>query len=78
MNQVNLFVFVDAEGDPLTSLPSGKVGENATLRIKTAKSNADATARLIITVEIGGRYIVAKTLLPEGKADYYTLIQNNQ
>ena len=72
------FVFVDAEGDPLTSLPSGKVGENATLRIKTAKSNADATARLIITVEIGGRYIVAKTLLPEGKADYYTLKQNNQ
>ncbi len=73
------FVFVDEKGDSLSSLPSGKVGETATLRIKTKESNADTTAKLIITVEAGGRYIVAKTLLPEGRtADYYTLKQNNK
>ena len=72
------FIFVDQLGSPLKALPSGKVGENATLRIKTAKSNAEATAKLIITVEIGGRYIVAKELLPNNIADYYTLKQNNK
>lgn len=73
------FKFVAADGSEVDTI-SGKVGETATLTIKTAQTNITQNniALLRITVHTkDGRTIVVKDLLPYGfDADEYTLIHS--